>query len=1414
MTSSFSHLEKMSLAFMDIGRSAPRFESMALLYPHSHELQAYISEYFILVVKLCHDILKFKNQSSLGKFGSSLSHSFDKYNSELQSWGTSIKDEVQLQIAQRTNDEAEKNSYFRKVSTQFFKSSSDQHVIQARQRIFDFCCQYDYMVSWKQIRKTGNTNAFCDCPHYRAWKARVDCDILVYTGKLGAGKSVMLANMVDDLYISFNGLKQVEFVALFFARHDVSETLKARTVIGSIVQQILSQVSNLGPAAEILEFHSREGDFGQMVKLLGSVITPDGKIFAIIDGIDELVLEERETLLDYIYILQQRFHMSFCLSIRQQSSLQLEIEARGPSNSKVDIVPMPGNTTEIEHFVIEELERRVSSRKLAVGDNSLLLEIRQALIKGSQGMFLWVALQIESLCDMRTDGEIREALDDLPRDLSETFARILKRSDKHGKYPYQKWILELITVAQRQLTLEEMREALSVAPGEKEWNLSRKINDIHGTLALCGSLIIIDEEDFTLRLVHHSVKQFLVDYAYSDLTGAAIVDPTTAHRRMSDIIITYLHFSSFDTQVTNGVIPEINASSAMSGIIRSTGYSLDDMSGLALKVRKATSPSSNFNLGKTLAEARGPHFGWKKEKLFLQSYAKRFWHSHISWCLPLSPQIEDLFQKLYKRNAFDSIVDVEDLKLLLWRATEAGLVEFVQYLIKSYDIDINSELDSDGNSALHVALMNDVDDMVRSLLEVKDLNVKKMNNKGEAPMQIASQKGRLSIIKFFIDAGNVDHRASVLTPIICQAAKEGDEPLIERLIRYNEMKSTHSATIWRAIDAAVSGEKPEMVKLLLDLKSTPKFEPGLQGCNPLYTAVDNESEQMVQIILQSRKLNPINTGDQGPSALTLSAKRRHAVICRMICKSISEGRSGLISDEMGTDSENTSPYNIFGLEANPNRKHKSQSRDVDGNTALHLVAQAGYDDIVSLLLDINHSELNVPNNAGNMPLHLATINGHFSIVKLLANSGDIYLNAINNDGNTALHLAAGFGHLNTTKKLAAMPTAKLNVSNKYGDTPLHLATLAGHIGIIKVLLDLLYDGRSIDAQMLESFTLKGYQFSKHSELVRNMCGLFAHPPALKSSKGSDYIWPIPQKDQIPNSEWRDRFLTGEWAGMSPLHAAALVGSEEAIQVLLLDGADPFFLDRAEHTPLYYAFQKGHESIVKLLTKSSIFKSLYAQTKPENYEDDILNIAMASENLPMVACLLELPLSANLINARGSSGQTALHIAAETDNGPLLESLISKKPFINAENNQGQAPLHLSVLHGNINAAICLLANGALPSYQDSYGSTPLHYAAERDKLEIAESLISYDKNLLSVHDYQGRSPFHIASTHGSISTFAFLLSTDFSLLNVKDKNGLTPLDCAIENEHELLIELMSPRTNLEVVDERYILNKLQICRPN
>ncbi len=233
---------------MTVGRSAPRYQMMALLYPRSKNLQSHLSEYFIVVVRLCHQLLKFTQKSTLGQFASTLSDSdLRAFQSELDPWANSIKEEVSLMMANKIEEEAQENFRFRALSSKFSKSVSLREKLETNLRVLGFCSKYDHETAWKQTRKVGKATLFNRNAEYQDWKGRSDSCTIVYTGKLGSGKSVLLANIVDDLHLHVQSKDIV--VAYFFCRYDIPESLKAWTVIGSLARQLLRPIPDLAMLA-------------------------------------------------------------------------------------------------------------------------------------------------------------------------------------------------------------------------------------------------------------------------------------------------------------------------------------------------------------------------------------------------------------------------------------------------------------------------------------------------------------------------------------------------------------------------------------------------------------------------------------------------------------------------------------------------------------------------------------------------------------------------------------------------------------------------------------------------------------------------------------------------------------------------------------------------------------------------------------------------------------------------------------------------------------------------------------------------------------------------------------------------------------------------------------------------------------
>ncbi|KAI8313646.1 hypothetical protein K4K61_007372 [Colletotrichum sp. SAR11_59] len=131
-----SYLEKLSLLFMTAGRQAPRYQALAIIYPQSKTLQLYLSEYFIVIVRICQRIQQYAKKSAFGQFKSSMTDADLKEDqADLELWGNSIKDEASLLLNRRVHDESQENQKARAWVSRWSASSSQQYALERKWRI-------------------------------------------------------------------------------------------------------------------------------------------------------------------------------------------------------------------------------------------------------------------------------------------------------------------------------------------------------------------------------------------------------------------------------------------------------------------------------------------------------------------------------------------------------------------------------------------------------------------------------------------------------------------------------------------------------------------------------------------------------------------------------------------------------------------------------------------------------------------------------------------------------------------------------------------------------------------------------------------------------------------------------------------------------------------------------------------------------------------------------------------------------------------------------------------------------------------------------------------------------------------------------------------------------------------------------
>jgi ankyrin repeat protein len=180
------------------------------------------------------------------------------------------------------------------------------------------------------------------------------------------------------------------------------------------------------------------------------------------------------------------------------------------------------------------------------------------LLKAISGRFLWVVFQLAELCTAESDEGIQTILRHLPKDLGETYDRLLGRIVGSERQRLIKRMFQWIICARRPLTTEEICEGIAFTIDDDFWNVPKIPTSILRLVRACGNLIVIDEETRTLQMAHYTVQQYILHNSTSP-DKFFHFDLQEAEELLGEVCIAYLNFSDFETQLVRYVDNGINA---------------------------------------------------------------------------------------------------------------------------------------------------------------------------------------------------------------------------------------------------------------------------------------------------------------------------------------------------------------------------------------------------------------------------------------------------------------------------------------------------------------------------------------------------------------------------------------------------------------------------------------------------------------------------------------------------------------------------------------------------------------------------------------------------------------------------------------------------------------------------------------
>ncbi|KAG0643976.1 hypothetical protein HOY80DRAFT_1031491 [Tuber brumale] len=680
-------------------------------------------------------------------------------------------------------------------------------------------------------RLDGTGEWLLERKEYIGWRSSSASMVLLLRGIPGAGKTRLTSKVVDSLLKSRH---PSEGLAYFYFDRNEGSRRSCEVVMKTLAKQLALSPTNpdlLKPLVEIYEKRNLSGRLSDPLSSTESrnLIVEFSQLYKqtilVVDALDECDTNTRRELLEALkhIIASSKNLVKIFVSSRSNDDTTLQLE-KFPNYH----IEAKDNEGDIKKFVREKIDRSIEERELLRGDVSLELKelMYTRLVGGANGMFQWVALQIENLCRLETESDIREKLGKLPRGLFKMYHEIYKQINmQEGSGPeIAKMTLAWLMCSIRPLTPEELASAIELQLRAKGWSLSgpQPRGNVAALLKTCRNLIVHDTELNVLRFSHLSVREFLETLDGFKDTNNCIMATTVCLSLLCDP----------DIQVGSGS----ERAPAAHGITSRTG---------------------------------DPFF----------KYAALFWPTHIQNCKNLgiySGEVKESLQKFLNPEKQHRWRYERWLKYASTSITSLVYTERKKLLLGAHIDDLKSQ----PNNPLVAAVSFGYSDIFRALFGLLDLEI----SSTEAMLIVASYRGRESAIRMMLEneghfnkqRGQVPLEAAVNVrggKALVEAARFGHENVVALLLeRGANINSRGGAALMRAVEKG----HMEVIKLLLSKEADVNAHNGWA----LEKAARWGREEVVKLLLEYGADVNVGKGD----ALLRAAESGHETIAKMLLK--------------------------------------------------------------------------------------------------------------------------------------------------------------------------------------------------------------------------------------------------------------------------------------------------------------------------------------------------------------------------------------------------------------------------------------------------------------------------------------------------------------------------------------------------
>lgn len=378
-----------------------------------------------------------------------------------------------------------------------------------------------------QLRHPGTNLWFVNGPEFTSWLQSRNSKLWMY-GIPGAGKTVLVAAAIEE---TMQYADPEYAVAYYYCDYKVPDSQRLQKMFACIAGQLARQ--NERCFDELAKMYRPDPDQSpkstlpneaDLSKLLSRCFANFDQVAVIVDGVEEC-FDPSSVAIALADLVSQCPQLRLLVVSRDEQTIR-------PHLHDFEKLSIAARNDDLRLYVSAEIEERSKRGTLRIKSTALKDDILDRLINGAEGMFRWVACQMDSLSSLPSDAARRKALQQLPADLYTTYDRILERVCAAGEENCNLVQRVLNWLFAGSLRSEILLEAVSVEPESDSIDPESR-PDSEDILLTCSSLVRAGAEE-TLELAHFTVKEYLgALFDCVDFTRYFVLIPTV-HRLSTD----------------------------------------------------------------------------------------------------------------------------------------------------------------------------------------------------------------------------------------------------------------------------------------------------------------------------------------------------------------------------------------------------------------------------------------------------------------------------------------------------------------------------------------------------------------------------------------------------------------------------------------------------------------------------------------------------------------------------------------------------------------------------------------------------------------------------------------------------------------------------------------------------------------